>query len=170
MQKLRSVLNIIDSLNDRFGKLVSFLIVPIFAVVIYEIVMRYGLNNPTNWAFETTQFVFGSYVILAGAYTLLHGSHVNMDIIYGRFSPRAKAVVDLFTSGLFFFFVIVLVWLGIKAGLGSVQLQETSGTPWDPIVYPVRLMIPLAAFLLLLQGVAKFIRDLVVAATGREVG
>lgn len=169
MQKIRSVLNIIDSLNDRFGRLVSLLIVPMFAVVTYEVVMRYGFNNPTDWAFETTQFVFGSYVVLAGAYALLHGSHVNMDIIYGRFSPRAKAVVDLFTSGLFFFFVIVLVWLGIKAGWDSVQLQETSGTPWDPIVYPVRLMIPLAAFLLLLQGAAKFIRDLVVA-TGREVG
>ena len=166
MQKLRFLLNIIDTINDKAGKIVSFLIFPMFGVVVYEVVMRYGLNAPTAWAHETTKFIFGTFVILAGGYCLFRRSHVNVDLAYSRFPPRTKAIVDVFTFGLFFFFCIVLLWKGGVLGWKSLLAQETSGSPWNPVLYPAKLMIPLGAFLILIQGVAKFTRDLITAITG----
>ena len=170
MQKLSFILHLMDMVNDKAGKIVSFLIIPMVAVVVYEVVMRYAFNAPTKWANETTIFVFGIYIILAGGYALFRGAHVNVDVVYGRFSSRTRAIIDVCTVGLFFFYVIVILWKGGEFGWKSLLNLETSGSPWNPPVYPFKLMIPLGAFLLLIQGVAKFARDLTTVITGSKSG
>jgi len=169
VQKLSFFLHVIDNISDWSGKLVSFLIVFMIGLISYEVVLRYIFNAPTIWSHETSLFLYGAYAILAGAYTLRHRWHVNMDIVYARLSQRQRAIVDLLTSALFFVFCIVLLWHGGQFALRSLQLLETTTTPWDPPLYPLKLTIPVAAFLLLLQGLAKFIRDLIIAITGKEL-
>jgi len=163
MKKLELALGLIDKLNDRVGKGVMFLIAALTLMVVYAVVMRYGFNLPTKWSFEAIGFVFGTYIILAGGYALLHGSHVTVDILYSRFSPRVKAALDVFTSLIFFLFAVVLVWQGGQYAWRAVEIQQTTGSPWNPPVYPVKLMLPIGGALLLLQGIAKFIRDFMTA-------
>ncbi|MGD8564298.1 MAG: TRAP transporter small permease subunit, partial [Desulfarculaceae bacterium] len=95
----------IDALNDWLGRWVSFCVIPIAALVLFEVVLRYVFNSPTVWANELTQMLFGAYVILSGAYIMRWGGHVNVDILYSRLSDKTRAVMDIATSFLFFLFV-----------------------------------------------------------------
>ena len=168
MKTIRRMLAFIDALNDRAGKLVSFLVIFIIAAMIYEVVARYWFNSPTMWARETAMFLLGGYSLLGGAYVLRHKAHVNMDIVYNRLSPRKRAIADLITSLLFFLFCGVLLWWGIDYASHSLSVGETTGSTWNPPEFPIKLMIPVGVFLLLLQGLAKFVRDLITVVTGTE--
>jgi len=170
MRIVRVVLHFIDVANERFGKIVSFLTVFMIGVITVEVVLRYVFNSPTLWAHETAQFLYGSYCILGGAYVLLNKAHVNMDVIYARLSTRARAILDVITSPLFFLFIVVMLWHGVFFAEKSVAMLEHTQTPWGPPIWPIKLMLPLAAFLFLLQGIAKLVRDIETAITGRETG
>jgi TRAP-type mannitol/chloroaromatic compound transport system permease small subunit len=152
------------------GKLFSFLVWPMILVIACEIIARYLFNLPTIWASETVTYLCGIYGVVGGAYTLRFRGHVNVDIIYARLSTRQKATVDLITSLLFFFFFGVLLWTGIILAWDSVEIMETSGTAWSPPIYPVKIIVPLGAILMLLQGVSDFIRNLKMAVTGEGQG
>ena len=165
---MRRLLAIIDTINDQTGKVISCLIVFMIVAMTYEVVARYVFNAPTIWARESAQFLQGGFTILGGAYVLRHGAHVNMDILYGRLSPRRRAIVDLITSSLFFLFCGVLLWQGIDYAWHSFSVGETTGSTWAPPEGFIKMTIPIGAFLIILQGLAKFIRDFMTAVTGVE--
>ena len=101
-------------LNEWAGKLVSFLVIPMILFIMTEIFLRYAFNLPTMWVHETTRYLLTAVVVIGGGYTLLHRSHVVVDIIYSRFSPRGKALVDiLLTWTLFGLFCGMLFWHGL---------------------------------------------------------
>jgi len=120
------------------------------------------------WAHGTSQRLFAIYYVLGGAYVLRYKDHVNVDLIYSRFPLRTKAILDLITSLAFFAFCGVLLWQGLGFALTSLSQLEPDDTPWRAPVYPVKLMIPVGALLILLQGLANFSRNLVTAITGRK--
>ena len=159
----------IDSISEWTGKIVSFLVIVIIGVTIWEVILRYVFNAPTIWAFDAAYLIFGAYGVLGGAYTLNLKGHVNVDILYGRFPLRVRAVFDLATSIFFFLFCGLLLWKGGEMAWSSLKIMERGSSAWNPPVYPIKLTIPIGAFLLLLQGIAKFIRDLIIATTGKEL-
>jgi len=169
MQKLSLFLHVIDNINDRTGKIISFLVVFIVACIVYEVVSRSIFNAPTIWAHELSTLLYGALIIMGGGYTLRHKVHVNVDIVYARLSQRRRAILDLLTFTLFFSFCFVLIWHGGQVAWRSLQLLETTETIWEPPIYPLKLTIPIAGFLLLLQGLAKFIRDLIIVITDKEL-
>jgi TRAP-type mannitol/chloroaromatic compound transport system permease small subunit len=168
MRVLRQVLRTIDLVNAWVAKTVAWVVVIIIATTIYEIVMRYVFNAPTDWVFEFNYLIHGPYFLLLGAYTFAINGHVNVDIIYARLSKRGRAVVDLFTMPLFFFFTLMMLVYGGRFAMNSLSFRETLSSAWAPPIYPIKFAIPVAALLLLLQGLAKYIRDLHLAFTGKE--
>ena len=138
-------------------------------ILVWEVFMRYGFNAPTFWAHETSQYFFGAHFIIGGAYALRWGSHVSVDILYGRLPPRAMALLDLFTWLLFYIFCAVLLGRGWEAAWTSVTRWEHTYSPWGPPLWPLRLTIPLAAVLVLLQGLTKTINDFYTVITGRKL-
>ena len=96
------------------------------------------------------------------------GGHVNVDIIYSRFSLRTKAVVDIFTFSLFFLFCGMMFLYGGSLAWESLSILERSNSAWEVPLYPWKMMIPIGALLLLLQGIAKLIRDVLALSTGTE--
>ena len=64
--------------------------------------MRSFFSRPTNWAWEFNGMILAACIALGGGYTWLNKGHVRMDVFYEKFPPRAKAVVDLVLSVLFF--------------------------------------------------------------------
>jgi TRAP-type mannitol/chloroaromatic compound transport system permease small subunit len=169
MHWLSRALRVVDAISDWSGKIPSYMIVGMFVILAIEVTLRYAFNSPTNWAHETTQILFGAYLTFGGAYCLRWKSHINMDLFYSRWSPRTRAIVDLITSLIFFFFCGVLIYSGMNFGWQAVLRLEHSHTAWGPPVYPLKMCIPVAAILLLLQGVAKFTRDLAVVVRGTEL-
>jgi len=169
MRKVSSILHFIDSLNDWLGKIFSFIIVVMISIMMYEVIIRYVFNNPTKWASEITGYIFGAHFMLGGAFVLLYQAHINMDALYSRFSLRGKAILDVVTFPLFLFLAMVLVWNGWEFFTHSLGLREHSVTMAEIPYYPFKLMIPLGGFLLLLQGLAKFTRDLTTAIRGKQI-
>lgn len=164
----RSLLKIIDRISEWTGKCTSFIILPGIAILAWEVISRYGLNHPTMWAHGTSQRLFAAYYILGGAYVLRYGDHVNVDILYFRLPTRAKAILDCITSVAFFAFCGVLLWKGAGFALTSLAQLEPDDTPWRAPLYPAKLVIPVGALLILIQGLANFFRNLVIAVTGRK--
>ncbi len=165
---MKKFLKAIDRTNELLGKTISFLIIPLIIVIIYEIVLRYVFNNPTIWAFEVSQMIYGAYVILAGGFLQQRGGHVNVDLLYNRFTPRTKAIIDLFTWLAFFAFSGTILVKGWDLAWDSFVYRETGATVFNPPIYPIKMMIPLGALLLLLQGLTKYILAIRTAITGKE--
>ena len=167
-QQLKRVLQFIDRVNERIGIVSSYLIIAVTLALVFEVVMRYLFNAPTIWAHEMTQFLYGAHFILAGAYCLLQKSHVSIDVIYAHFNTRTKAIVDMFTSVALFMLCLTLLWFGWRMAFDSIRIMEHSRSLWNPPVYPIKTLVPLTAVLLLLQGIATFIRNLATAITGSK--
>ncbi len=107
--------------------------------------------------------------MLAGVYTFLHRAHIRMDIIYSRFSLRTRAAIDVVTGLLFFFYLIVMLLGTGRFAIESVKVMQVSPSPWGPPLYPIKIVAVIGVFLVLLQGVAQYIRSLYHARYGKEL-
>lgn len=153
-------LRVIDTLNDNMGKIFSFLLLPLMVITTIEVIARYIFNRPTLWAWVINIQLYGAILVTGGAYTLLHNMHVNIDLLVVYLNPKARALINLFTSILFFLVMGVLLWQSSTAALHSFKIGEKyTYSVWQPPIYPLKMLIPIAIFLFLLQGIAKFIRD-----------
>ena len=157
--QLIRLLNIIDQVNARTGKIFSILIVFLTFMLVYEVVLRYGFNSPTKWAHEITCSIFAAYSVIGGGYALLLNQHIRSDVIYARFSERGKAICDLIAFPLLFTLLILIFTQGFNMALSSTLARETTCTMFRSPLYPVKICIPLAALLMLLQTLALAIRN-----------
>ncbi len=160
--------NIIDGLSKWTGKLVAWVIIPNVLALVYEVVARYILNSPTIWSYDVTYFLYGSHFLLGAAYVLSVDAHIRIDIISSHLSVRTRAVIDLVGYLLLFFpVVIALVYAGGQYVLQSFEMGERSGlSPWRPYLYPYKAVITMSFVLLLLQGIACFVRNINLLARG----
>jgi TRAP-type mannitol/chloroaromatic compound transport system permease small subunit len=165
---MKTFFKIIDRTNELLGTAISFLIIPLIIVILYEIVARYVFDRPTIWAFEVSQMVYGVYIILTGGFLLQRDGHVNVDLLYNRFRPRTRAIINLFTWLFFFAFSGTILVKGWEWAWDSFVFRESAATVFNPPIYPIKMMVPLGALLLLLQGLVRYIGDLVTAITGKE--
>lgn len=169
MKVLTSILHVIDLINEWIGKIFSLLIVALLFIVIEEVVSRYFFNSPHDWGLEISEFLLLMIICMGGGYTLLHGGHVKVDIIYSRLSVRVKAFLDVLTHTILLSLAFVLVVYGGRAFWQAYVSQATSFGGWQVILWPFRLFIPVAGVLLGLQALAKWTRDLVTLITGKKM-
>jgi len=159
---LKSILKNIDAINNTIGKILSYFLFLFFGLLLMEVFLRYFFNSPTVWANELSQMLFGAYAVIGGGYILLTGGHVNVDIIYSRLGKKKRAALDIVSSVLFFLFCGMLLIYGGSLAWDSLSRFEHSQSAWNPPLYPAKLAIPLAAALLILQGLAKLIRNMLI--------
>lgn len=166
MKYISTLISIINKVNEWAGRILAPLVLVLISVILYEVVARGLFNSPTRWTHETSGFLLAGLTVLGGGYLLLERGHINVDILYKRFSLRQRAIIDSVTFIAFFLFVLILVWKGGGYAWRSLMYWETSGTAWNPPIWIASGLIPIGAFLLLLQGLAHFIKGLVIAVTG----
>ncbi|QGZ30347.1 TRAP transporter small permease subunit [Stutzerimonas stutzeri] len=163
MRLIHAYINGITRLNNVIGRWTAYLIFVIFLLLIGEVFMRYLFASPTSWTNELGQMLFGLYIVLSGGYVLAQRGHVSVDLLYSSLSRRTQAWLDIFTSIMFFLFVAALLYFGSSMAWESIQSMETSYSAWNPPIWPIKAAIPIAVGLLLLQGVAKLLEDILVA-------
>jgi len=160
-----------DTLSLWTGRLFCLLALPLVFALTYEVIARYAFHAPTVWAFDVTYMLYGSHFMLGAAYTLLKGGHIRTDIFYQNWSVRTRGRVDatlylfLFFPGMAFFF-----WMGLQEALHAIDIREVSDqSPWRPPLYPFKTVIPVAAFLLILQGISEFLKAAYAGVVGRAL-
>jgi len=169
-QMLKSILTFIDNVSEWTGRVFVWLIIPLTLVVVYEVVARRVFNAPHIWATEVTNYLYGPHFMLVAAYTLLHQAHVRIDIIYAKFSARTRGILDIITNLVFFFpFCTIVFYQGIIFAQTSWSIGETSESAALRILPLIKTVIPVTFALLLIQGLANFIRSIMLVAKGREI-
>lgn len=162
-------IKIVDTMSEWTGRAVSILVPAMVMVIGYEVVARYFFSRPTIWVYDTAIFFFGYCGLLAGAYALRRNEHISVDVIYSRFSERGKAVLDAISGLLFLFFLCLVMIYGWKAAATAIQMGERTNTEWAPSIGHFKLVLPVAASMLLLQQLVNWIRSLYRAFTGKEL-
>ena len=165
MQKL---LLFVDKLSTWVGQAFSWLIVALTLHITWEVYSRYVLDHPRAWAFDAMIMMYGTLFMMAGAYTLAKNSHVRGDVIYGYFTPRAQAILDL-TLYIVFFIpgIVALTYAGYFYAAESWAINEHSNiTAEGPPVYPFKTVIPLAGAFVLVQGIVEIIRCIICIRQG----
>ena len=165
MQKL---LLTIDKISTQVGQAFSWLILILTLMITWEVFSRYALDNPHPWAFDVMSMMYGTLFMMAGAYTLSKNGHVRGDVLYGFFTPRLQAGLDLALYIIFFIpGIVALAWAGYNFAGESWAINEHSNvTANGPPVYPFKTILPIAGFLLLLQGLVEIVRCVVCLQTG----
>ena len=165
MQKL---LLFVDRLSTWIGQAFSWLIVALTLLITWEVFSRYVLDKPHAWAFDAMIMMYGTLFMMAGAYTLSKNGHVRGDVLYSFFMPRTQATIDLILYVAFFVpGVLALAWAGYVYAGESWAINEHSNITSDgPPVYPFKTVIPLAGFILLLQGFVEMVRCVVCIQQG----
>jgi TRAP-type mannitol/chloroaromatic compound transport system permease small subunit len=152
----------IDRVNGVAGEYVAYWAVVAVFTYYYEVLARFVFNSPTNWVHESMFLMFGMQYMIAGAYAYRADQHVRVDVFYAKFSTRGKAIADIVSSLFFFIFTITLLWTGWRFAADAVNNGETSFTEWGIQYWPVKLTLPIGAALIILQGVSKLIKDIMI--------
>ena len=148
-----------DGLSEFVGRAIAWLTLGMIGVLMIEIVSRYFLNAPTLWAHETSTMLYGAFCMLAGAYTLRHRGHVRSEVIWGALPKRGQAFCDvlIFSMGAVVLTMFLKLAIGFAAESWAV-LEYSNKSMWQPPLYPIKTVIPIAVGLVLLQNMAELLR------------
>jgi TRAP-type mannitol/chloroaromatic compound transport system permease small subunit len=165
---MQKVLLFVDKLSTWVGRAFSWIIVLLTLFISWEVFSRYALDTPHAWAFDAMIMMYGTLFMMAGAYTLSQNGHVRGDVLYGFFTPRVQAGIDL-TLYIVFFIpgIVALVWAGYYYAGDSWRINEHSNITADgPPIYPFKTVIPLAGAFILVQGIVEIIRCIICLKEG----
>ena len=165
------LVRIIDKFTDTTGTWVAWLNVPLVLAVTWEVAARYLFNAPTIWSFDVTYMLYGTIFMLGAAFALLKGAHIRTDFFFERWSPRTRGTIDSIAY-IVFFFPSLITFLVVSGAEGwyAFEIGETSEqTPWRPILWPFKWVVPLTCLLLIVQGISETIKCVYQARTGIEL-
>jgi len=153
----------VDAVNYRVGRFAMYLIFVMAAILLASTGSRLIFGVPINWALEMAQFLLSAYYLLGGAYTLQMNGHVRMDLFYDRLSARKRAITDAVTILFVIFFLVVLFWGGVSSTEYAIVYNQKNYSAWAPVLWPIKLVMTLGVFLMLLQCIATFFKDVAIA-------
>ncbi|APE42511.1 C4-dicarboxylate ABC transporter [Sulfitobacter alexandrii] len=176
---MRGYIRVADAVNYRLGRIVMYGIFVLMGVLLWSSISK-TFFLPSLWTLEMAQFIMVGYYILGGPYSLQLGSNVRMDLLYGEWSLRRKAWVDLFTVLLLIFYLGVLLYgaisstayslgywkdapvsylFGVLTGTEEVGRLEQSSSAWRPYMWPIKVVMIVGFFLMIVQCLSEFCKD-----------
>jgi TRAP-type mannitol/chloroaromatic compound transport system permease small subunit len=166
---IQQLTHLIEQLSKSVGHAFSWCALMLVLGTVYEVFVRYVLNDPTSWAFDLSYLMYGAVFFMAGAYTLSRGGHVRADMFYRLWPQRVQAVVELALYVLFFFpGITALLIAGWGYGTESLRIREVSvNSPAGVPIWTLKMMIPVGGALMLLQGLAEVLRCIVCIRQGQ---
>ena len=159
-ERVEKAVKPINAINEYVGYYASFLIIPLIGVVVYEVFMRKVLNMPTTWAFDMTNYIYGTHFMLGLGYCMLYDRHVRIDIIAQQFPSRVQVWLRVISFWILFVpYVLALSYASVDFALDAWAMWERGQNTWRPPVYLVKSIMPFATAILLWQGFANFVND-----------
>ena len=155
----KSFFDCIDVIAEKAAKITCYLVFVIMLITATDVVARYVFNRPLVWGWLLNRQLFGVFILFAGVYTLFKGEHIRIEILYDHFPRRLKTVAKWIGLLAFISFMGVLVWQGAWMGWNSLMMNEKAAGAFRIPWYPFKLLIPVVAFLFLLEGIAAFRRS-----------
>ena len=151
---------VVDYLSTRFGRIAMYLIFVMIGVLLLDAFSSNVLNIPIHWGIEMAQFTMTAYYIMGGPYSMQLHSHVRMDLVYDRLSPRNKARMDSFTAIFLIVYLVVLLIGSISSLEYAIDTNQKLFSMWNPSLIPIKIIMVFGIFLMLLQAISTFFKDL----------
>ena len=150
---------LVDTVNDQIGKVVYWAILLSVVVSAVNAIVRYSLNIGSNSWLELQWYLFSAVFLLCAGYTLLRNEHIRVDIIFGKLPERTQVWIDII-GGLVCLLpmAIIIMVLSWPVFVESYELNEWSQNAGGLLRWPVKLLIPVAFLLLILQGISELIK------------
>jgi TRAP-type mannitol/chloroaromatic compound transport system permease small subunit len=165
---IRAYVRWIEGLNRFVGEFSMYIVLLMTAILVFETLSRAFFNKPHIWVVEIIEFLMAAYYLLGGGYSVILHGHVRMDLLYGRWSEKGKAIADLITAPFLIFYVVFLLVGGISALDYALRYGQRNYTPWGPPLAPIKVIMVIGIALMLMQTFATFFRDLA-KAKGEEL-
>ncbi len=150
----------VDRINRLVGKFSMYLMFVMMFILLYASISRSVFNAPVVWAVEMSQFTMAAYYILGGGYSIILRGHVRMDVLYGKWSPKKRALVDSITAFFLLFYLVLLLYGGISSAAYSLEYGQKNYSAWAPPLAPIKIIMVIGIFLMLLQCISRLIKDI----------
>ncbi|MNF35941.1 Tripartite ATP-independent periplasmic transporter, DctQ component [compost metagenome] len=157
----------VDWFNRMVGRFAMYMIFVMLGVLLYSSISK-TFFQPSVWTLESAQFLMVAYFLLGGAYSMQLDAHVRMDLLYTRWTPRTRAIMDAATMIFLLFYLVMLLYGGLSSTQYALEYRETSYSSWSPLMAPIKIVMTFGVFLMLLQASVTLLRDLA-AACGKEL-
>lgn len=157
---IKAYVRIVNRLNRTVGKFTMYLVFMMMGILFFAAITRSFFNVPFVWVIEMAQFTMAAYYMLGGGYSMQLGAHVRMDVFYERWSPKRKAFTDSITSFFLVFYLVFLLYGGFSSTEYSIMYNQKNYSAWAPPMAPIKVIMTFGIFLMLLQAIATFFRDL----------
>ena len=151
---------VVDYVSTKFGRVAMYLIFIMIGTLLLDAVTRNLIKFPLSWCVELAQFTMAAYYIMGGAYSMQLHSHVRMDLVYDHLSPRGKARMDTFTAIFLVIYLVVLLIGSISSTIYAIETNQRLFSMWNPSVIPIKVIMVAGIFLMLLQAISTFFKDL----------
>ncbi len=157
---IKAYVRYVETLNRIIGKFAMYLVFAMMGILLFSSISRTVFNVPHIWAIEMAQFTMAAYYLLGGGFSMMLGAHVRMDVLYGNWSPKRRAVTDAITIFCLIFYLVVLLIGGLSSTMYSLEYGQRNYSSWGPPVSPIKIIMVIGIFMMLLQSIATFFRDL----------
>lgn len=157
---IRLYVRAVDAVNRVVGRLVMYMIFVMMGVLLLSSTSRTFFGVSYIWIVEMSQFLMAAYYLLGGAYSMQLDTHVRMDLLYSRWSPRRRAFTDTFTAFFLIFYLVFLLIGGISSTEYAITYDQRNYSSWAPPLAPIKIIMTIGIALMLLQAIAVFFKDL----------
>lgn len=159
MNALLAFSRAVDALNERVGKGTMWLILIVVVISAGNAVFRFAFDWSSNGLLEIQWYLFSAVFLLGAGYVLKKNEHIRIDVIAGRLSDRTQNWIDVFGIIVFMMpMVLITMYLSWFVFTLAWHSGEGSANPGGLIRWPVRLLMPVGFFLLMLQGLSELVK------------
>jgi TRAP-type mannitol/chloroaromatic compound transport system permease small subunit len=165
----------VNRLMDGLGAIAASMLIFLVLIMAYNVVARYAFSDSSLGLEELSWHLYASIFLLGIPYALKHGAHVRVDLLFERFSPKTKSLVDLVGSVIFLVpTCLIIIWAGWNFTAAAYQLgvqPDSIGSFFEQLVstgigeksqdpggllnrWIIKAVIPLSFFFLLLAATA----------------
>jgi len=168
---LGAIFKTVDLASTWAGKAVAWFLVALIVALTFDTFMRYLFDKPTVWAFDISYMLGGTIMLMGMAWVTTRREQVRVDILYAKYPPKVKMIVDaVLNIFLFFPLFFMLLQRAVPRAIYAFTNHEFSEVGfWRPIMWPYRWMIVVALLLWVLAAIVWVIRDLHKLRTGEDL-
>lgn len=137
-----------------------YLVFAMIGVLLYSSISRTVFDVPLIWVVEMAQFAMAAYYLLGGGYSMQLDTHVRMDLLYSKWSPRGQAIADCITVVFLISYLLLLLYGAISSTEYALKYNQKNYSSWAPPVAPIKIIMTIGIFMMLLQTISMFFKDL----------
>jgi TRAP-type C4-dicarboxylate transport system permease small subunit len=155
MKFLTGLGKIFDHINIIMVILSAVFLMGLTFIVGADITLRYLFLRPLGWVKEVSEYILVALGFLVAAWILKDDSHVKMDLVISKVSPKTQTLMNIITSTISTFVVLIIALFSARVTIQFYQTRLVAPTVLEPQKWFLLTPIFLGALLLAIQFIRR---------------